>query len=431
VTTRRLAVTVLTLAILFAAGHGAAAGDEHPTPTGGSCRWFMVEADTMMEEAGGGERLANLCERAHRDGYNGLLFWDSNLWARRLPRDYMQNARTLRRTLDRLHFTLMIEMCPRGVQMLTWSGDPSIVEPRAANPTPEERNYRYICLAHPDVIPIWEEQIRRAEEIYHPDGWLLGGYDEIRVACADERCRRSGKTPAELLAEHVRAALAMVRRTTPGRVVAVWNDMFDPYHNAKPGGYYHVRQGFSGAWEGIDKDVLILNWNDRIESYRFWAARGNPQIFAGFYDGELSRDKEAHLVRQARAYPGVIGWMYTTWKANFSVMRPYLALSGFRPSPGTRPESDLPALFLKAPKPDASQADDKKQDSLPSSAPAATPPKPDDTQSADRKDAHDDMSTGNQKKGDNGMGTGDGKKDDNDSGDDDTDDGDDWGDDGE
>src|SRR5207253_8185077 len=166
--------------------------------------------------------------------------------------------------------------------------------------------------------------------------------------CADERCRASGKTPAELLAEHARRTIAMCRRVTPGAIVAVWNDMFDPYHNAKAGPYYHVPPGFSGAWEGIDRDVLILNWNDKLESFRFWSERGNPQIFAGYYDGELGSSKEASLTRQAAQLPGVIGWMYTTWKGDFREMRPYLALSGFRKSKGSA-EADVPALFLRSP----------------------------------------------------------------------------------
>jgi hypothetical protein len=240
----------------------------------------------------------------------------------------MENARVLQRGLADLDFALVLKMGPRGATLIEWSGDPTICEPRPANPTPEERNYRYLCLAHPAVIPIWEEQIQRAERIYQPDGYLLM-YDEIRVSGDDARCRASGKTPAQLLAEHARNSIAMVRRVHPGAIVAVWNDMFDPYHNAGPGSYYHVRQGFSGAWEGIDRDVLIMNWNDSMKSYDFWARRGNRQVICGYYDGELGERKEAALARQARQRPGVVGYMYTTWEANYSGLKPYLALSGF------------------------------------------------------------------------------------------------------
>src|SRR5262249_8547022 len=157
---------------------------------------------------------------------------------------------------DELNFTLMIEMCPRGAQLIGWCGDESICEPKPANRTPEERDYRYLCLSHPGVLPIWEEQLKRAEEIYHPAGWLLM-YDEIRVAGSCDRCKRTGKTAAQLLTEHTRRAIEMVRRVTPDRVIAVWNDMYDPYHNAKPGNYYHVKGGFGGAWDAIDKEILI------------------------------------------------------------------------------------------------------------------------------------------------------------------------------
>src|SRR5205823_13068357 len=99
-----------------------------------------------------------------------------------------------------------------------------------AEPHPREHEYRYACLAHPGVFQVWEEQMRRAEAIYHPMWWLLQCYDEIRVAHTDQRCADSDLSPGELLREHVRKALAMCRRVTPGRVIAVWNDMFDPYH---------------------------------------------------------------------------------------------------------------------------------------------------------------------------------------------------------
>jgi hypothetical protein len=121
----------------------------------------------------------------------------------------------------------------------------------------------------------------------------------------------------------------MVRRVRPDGIVAVWNDMFDPHHNAKKGNYYHVRGGFYGAWEGIDRDVLVLNWNDNLASVDFWERRGNRQIICGYYDGELGMQREGEFIRQARRRPGVVGYMYTTWEANFSALKPYLSLSGF------------------------------------------------------------------------------------------------------
>ena len=68
-----------------------------------------------------------------------------------------------------------------------------------------------------------------------------------------------------------------MRETTgrPGRA-AVWNDMFDPFHNAVKGPYYLVNGPWSGSWEGLSKDVLVMNWNHgkRDQSLKFFADRG-------------------------------------------------------------------------------------------------------------------------------------------------------------
>ena len=198
----------------------------------------------------------------------------------------------------------------------------------ASNPHSLERDYRYLCLAHPGILPIWEVQLKRAEEIYHPLGWLLQ-YDEIRVAGLDARCKASGKTSGELLAEHARAAVAMCRRVSPGSVVAVWNDMFDPHHNALKKPYFHCPGGFAGAWNGIDKDVLVLDFNDQVESFSYWAKRGNKQMISGYFDGELGLQKESQLIRQARQNPGIVGWCYTTWDGNFKDLESYGTMCGF------------------------------------------------------------------------------------------------------
>ena len=72
----------------------------------------------------------------------------------------------------------------------------------------------------------------------------------------------------------------------------------------------------------------------------------------------MGEDKEGRLVRQARKHPGVIGFMYTTWQANFNEMDTYLALSGFqRPRSAAGNKEQLPALFLKQPREDEQTGD--------------------------------------------------------------------------
>ncbi len=100
--------------------------------------------------------------------------------------------------------------------------------------------------------------------------------------------------------------------------------MFDPHHNAVDN-YYLVNGDLSGAWEGLSRDVLVMNWNFgvREESLKFFADRGHQQILAGYYDtdaGQIGRWLET--VRRLKI-PGVRGAMYTTWRQNYAELREF------------------------------------------------------------------------------------------------------------
>ena len=119
------------------------------------------------------------------------------------------------------------------------------------------------CMAEPKVYEILRWQLAQVHKHIQPDGYFLQ-HDEIRVQGWDESCRRSGKTPGEQLAENVRKCAALVRKEDPGKPIYVWSDMFDPQHNAPEAGRYYLVKGngpWYGSWKGLDKDVVIVNWN--------------------------------------------------------------------------------------------------------------------------------------------------------------------------
>ncbi len=303
---------------------GAAQGTSWPAIRPSGNQWVQIETEVMLDHPGGASEVLAVCRAGKSTGYNGLVLWDSNLWERDLPPGYMENARTLIAGLRELGFTLMVKMAPRGYANVRWSKDETMCEPRPANPHPEEKDYRYLCLAHPGILQVWEEQLRRAEEIYHPAGWLLQ-YDEIRVAGTDARCRASGKSPGQLLRENAQKAVTMFRRVTPGRTVAVWSDMFDPYFNATARKYYHVEGSLAAAAGAVDSQVLIFSWNDKPISYGYWANRGNKQIVPLYFDhDDLTPKQETDLLRQAQRYRGsFIGWSYATWRRNYAEVELY------------------------------------------------------------------------------------------------------------
>jgi hypothetical protein len=79
-----------------------------------------------------------------------------------------------------------------------------------------------------------------------------------------------------------------------------------------------------GSWEGLSRDVVIANWNGgkAVESLKFFADRGYPQIIAGYYDvDDLTNFQQWDAA--ARQVKGVAGFMYTTWQARYGLLERY------------------------------------------------------------------------------------------------------------
>ena len=140
-------------------------------------------------------------------------------------------------------------------------------------------------------------------------------HDEWRVMGWDDACK--GKPPARIAADNLKLCTDILRKEAPGGRILVWNDMYDPFHNAKKD-YYLANGSLEKSWEGLTSGVEIMNWNfgKRDESLAFFSGRGHSQLIAGFYDGDLS-DVDAWLASAAKV-KGVRGFMYTTWKQDYS-----------------------------------------------------------------------------------------------------------------
>jgi hypothetical protein len=113
----------------------------------------------------------------------------------------------------------------------------------------------------------------------------------------------------------------------------VWSDMFDPFHNAPKTGSYYLVKGdgpWYGSWEGLDKDVIICNWNSqknvRLDSLKWFADRGHKQMLAGYYDGPPERITD--WLTDAAKVPGVVGVMYTTWQQRYDDLEKFAETVG-------------------------------------------------------------------------------------------------------
>ena len=171
------------------------------------------------------------------------------------------------------------------------------------------------CLSAPAVYQLVKDGILGVQDLLQPKGFFLG-IDEVQVANWCQRCRQRAMTPGELLAENVRRCVQLVREISPSAKILVWSDMFDPFHNGHDH-YYLVNGDAAGSWEGLDKDVIIANWNfTAIErSLKWFASCGHTQVVAAYYDRAIS--EIAEWKRAAASLPGIRGAMYTTWRDDY------------------------------------------------------------------------------------------------------------------
>lgn len=190
-----------------------------------------------------------------------------------------------------------------------------------------------ISMEDPRVWEILELEIKEVQKLWEPEGFMLN-YDEIRVAGWEPRPDGKKETPGEMLAAHFKQAYDLVRKYAPKAKVYTWSDMFTPYHNARPfeakGYYYLVNGNWDGAWEGMPKDVIILNWYaPDARSTRFFADRGHKQVLCGYYDGRSAqrmKDNIAKWKKVSAEVPGVLGFMYTTWRGDYENLEGYFRL---------------------------------------------------------------------------------------------------------
>ena len=84
-------------------------------------------------------------------------------------------------------------------------------------------------------------------------------HDEFRAFAWDESCESRKRTPGQMLAENVSQCTKLL---APAQA-AVWNDMFDPFHNAVKGPYYLV----NGPWSGHGKDCPRMSGGE-LESWK-------------------------------------------------------------------------------------------------------------------------------------------------------------------
>lgn len=208
-----------------------------------------------------------------------------------------------------------------------------------------EKQQVTVSVSEPKVFEIMEDEMRRVSALFGAKSYFMN-YDEIRSAGWEDQPGGAHLSPGELLAKHVTRAVEIVRKYAPGAAIYVWSDMFDPYHNApelKPGDYYYFANGaWYGSWEGLPKEVGIVNWIGRPESLKWFADRGHRQIVSISLDSGPV-DRATRRFERAAGVPNVVGYMYTTWSKRYDNMAPFFKLLSEWTPPEVQPQPQEPA----------------------------------------------------------------------------------------
>ena len=176
------------------------------------------------------------------------------------------------------------------------------------------------CITEPKIFADWRDEVKRANELFHPAAYFMS-HDEMRVMNQCALCQSKKRTPGQLLAWNVQKAAQIIREIRPDAEIWVWNDMFDPMHNAVDR-YYAVNGTLKDSWKGLDKDIGIVNWHGGLmgKNAKFFADRGLKQILSGYYDGDEDGAAISKWITNTKDIPGIVGAMYTTWEDKYDAM---------------------------------------------------------------------------------------------------------------
>ena len=184
------------------------------------------------------------------------------------------------------------------------------------------------CVSAPGFVDLLKRQAGDVTRLFPAQSYMMS-HDEWRVMNWCEACQKRKLSPGQIAADSVRTCAEFLHAAAPEARVFVWNDMFDPFHNAR-NHYYLVNGSLKGSWEGLSKEVCIVNWNSgkAAESLKFFAERGHKQLIAGYYDGPLDNTRKWLRTAKETKAEGIIGVMFTTWKGRYDELESFAKMLG-------------------------------------------------------------------------------------------------------
>ncbi len=176
-----------------------------------------------------------------------------------------------------------------------------------------------VCMSEPKVYAIWRSQARAVHRHLAPSRVLLSA-DEIRAGGSCRACRSRKLSMAEILGDCITRQAAIFRELNPDCELLVWSDMLDPHHNAQ-GNYYLVEGDFTGSWNHVPEDLVIVCWHRGIrqKSLEHFSRLGFRALAGAYYDTPTLANCRQWLDSLDRT-PGAVGIMYTTWQNKYDLL---------------------------------------------------------------------------------------------------------------
>lgn len=174
------------------------------------------------------------------------------------------------------------------------------------------------CMSEPEVYALWEKQAVLIDRELKPEKYFLS-MDEIRAGGTCMACRSRNISMAQILGDCVTRQVKILRKINPRAGIFIWSDMLDPHMNAR-NNYYLVDGDFSGSWNFIPKDLVMVCWNysTRNESLGHFSGLGFKTMGAVYYDTDLNNIKD--WIASLDAASGSVGIMYTTWQNKYDLL---------------------------------------------------------------------------------------------------------------
>ncbi len=176
-----------------------------------------------------------------------------------------------------------------------------------------------VCMSEPELYDYWRESVRSIHERLGSQKYFLS-MDEIRAGGSCAACQARNMTMGEILGDCITKQCQIIREINSKATIYLWSDMLDPNHNAH-GDYYLVEGDFTGSWEHIPKDVVIVCWyhKQREPSLKFFSDLGFETLAGAYYDGD-TLDNPRDWLDALATTPRARGIMYTTWRNKYDLL---------------------------------------------------------------------------------------------------------------